>query len=239
MLKVAVCDDDSAEAKRVADMVRAYADFDISVYSSSGTLERDLCEGAAFDLYLLDIIMPKPDGIDLARLIRRSDSTSAVIFLTSHDGRALEAFGVRAAQYLIKPVDRETLNRELDSAISALNVRNAKTFLLKASDGTQAVPFHRIAYCELKGRALCCVTLDGARLKSVTLRQPFDEVVAPLLSDGRFIRPHMSFVVNMDFVKSVHARSVLMKSGAIIPITHGAVGDVKEKYIRYFFKGKT
>ncbi len=101
MLMVAICDDDASEVKKIEDFVRAYnGDFDITVYTSSKELARAIEEGAAFDVYLLDIVMPKPDGIELARIIRQTDETAVIIYLTSHDGRALDAFSVRASQYL-------------------------------------------------------------------------------------------------------------------------------------------
>lgn len=236
MLRVAICDDEAEETRRIEGFIRAMCDFDISVYTSSGELARDISEGAAFDLYLLDIIMPGPDGIELARIIRRNDKAAAIIYLTSHDGRALDAFRVHAAQYLLKPVTRDTLRLELDAAIAGIKTRNAKTFMVKTKDGAQAVAFHRIMYCELEGRALRCVTSEAERHRSVTLRVPFDEAVLELMSDSRFIRPHFSFAVNMDYIKSVQRQSIVMKNGVVIPIAHGAVGEIREKYMQYFFK---
>ncbi len=239
MVKVAVCDDDASEVKKIEDFVRAYdGDFDITVYTSSKELARAIEDGAAFDVYLLDIVMPNPDGIELARLIRQTDETAAIIYLTSHDGRALDAFSVRASQYLTKPVRRETLYRELDIALTAVKAKNANIFLLKTKNGQQAIPFHRIVYCELENRALSCVTADGERHRSVTLRAPFDKAVSPLLADKRFIRPHISFAVNMDYVKSIQGNCFVMKTGETVPIAHRAADEVKEKYLHYFFRGE-
>ena len=237
-VRVAICDDDAGEVQRIEGFVNAYSDFDISAYTNSEELAKDIADGASFDLYLLDIVMPAPDGIALAQIIRRSDKTAVIIYLTSHDGRAREAFHVRAAQYLSKPVSRETLRHELDIAITAVKERNVKTFMLKTNTETIAVPFHRIVYCEHEGRAVTCVTANGEIYRSVSLRAPFDEAISELMADTRFVRPHTSFVVNMDYAKSVQAQTLLMKNGASIPITHGMVKDIKEKYIQYFFRGR-
>ncbi len=238
MLRVAICDDDAAEADRVAGIVRAYADFDVVSYTSSRELAGHIMDGAVFDLYLLDVVMPPPDGIDLARLIRESDDTAAILYLTSHDGRALDAFRVRASQYLVKPVDGDTLRRELDVALAAVQARNAKTFLLKTKDGTVALPFHRIAYCELHGRILRCVASDGEEHCGVTLRTSFDAAVAPLMADSRFIRPHTSFAANLDHVLSIQGNALLMKTGVSLPIAHGAARETKKRYLQHFFRGE-
>ncbi len=131
MIKVAICDDEAAEAIKIDSFVRAYGDFDIRVYTSSSELARDIDDGAAFDLYLLDVVMPKPDGIELAQLIRELDETAVIIYLTNRDDRSLDAFRVYASQYLVKPVDLDTLQRALDIALITVKDRNAKIFILK------------------------------------------------------------------------------------------------------------
>ncbi len=235
MVRIAICDDEAAEARRIEGFVRAYDDFDISVYVSSKELARDIDGGALFDLYLLDVVMPKPDGIELARLIRETDETAAIIYLTSHDERALDAYRVRASQYLVKPVDRDTLFREMDAALAAAKLRGSRTFLLKTKEGTQVIPLHRIVCCELFERTVCCLTADGQTHRGVTLRTSFDEATAKLLADHRFLRPHTSYVVNMDYVKSMQGDSLTMRLGADIPIARRAAGEIKAKYLQYFF----
>jgi DNA-binding LytR/AlgR family response regulator len=237
MLRVAICDDEIDELKRIEGFVRAYDDFDtVAVYNSSKELAWAVEDGLSFDLYLLDVVMPRPDGIELARLIRKTDQTSAIVYLTSHNGHALDAFRVRASQYLIKPVSHETLRRELDAALTALKARNANTFLLKTKEETLNIPFHRIVYCELERRTLCCTTADGKKQTSVTLRKPFEEVVSVLLTDNRFVRPHSSFAVNLDYVESMKSKSLTMKNGTVIPIVHRVAGEIKETYLHYFFR---
>jgi DNA-binding LytR/AlgR family response regulator len=235
MAKIAICDDEIDEAARIEEFVRAYDHCDIAVYNNSRELVWAIEDGATFDVYLLDVVMPKPDGIELARIIRRTDETAAIIYLTNHDERALDAFRVQASQYLTKPVSRETLFRELDAALTAIKTKKSQTFLLKTKDGTQALPIHRIAYCELENRAISCVTADGKKQTSITLREPFEEALASLLNDNRFIRPHVSFAVNLDYVESLKGTSLIMKTGASIPIAHRASSEIKEKYLRHFF----
>ncbi len=236
MIKVAICDDEAAEAIRIDGFVRAYDDCDIKVYTSSKELARDIEDGAAFDLYLLDVVMPKPDGIELAQLIRELDETAVIIYLTNWNDRSLDAFRVYASQYLVKPVHLDTLQRALDIALISVKDRNAKIFMLKTKDGSKAIPFHRIVYCELKDRTLRCVTADDKKHDSTTLRVSFEEAVSPLLSDSRFIRPHTSFVVNMDYVRSIEGNTLSMRIGGSVPIAQRAKGEVKEKYLQYFFR---
>ncbi len=238
MLKIAICDDEAAEVKRIEGFVRTYDDCDICAYTNSKKLAWDIEDGASFDLYLLDVVMPSPDGIELARLIRDFDVTAVIIYLTSRTDRSLDAFRVHASQYLVKPVSFDMLRKELDTALITVKNRNAKTFLLKTKDSTAAIPFHRIVYCEHKDRTLCCITADGETHLSTTLRIPFNDAISPLLSDCRFIRPHTSFVVNMDYVQRIQGSAMLIGIHGSVPIAHRAIGEIKERYLQYFFRGE-
>ncbi len=238
MIKVAICDDEAAEAIKIDNFIRAYDDCDIKVYTNSQELAWDIEDGAAFDLYLLDVVMPKPDGIELAQLIRKWDETAVIIYLTSRDDRSLDAFRVFASQYLVKPVSFDTLRHVLDIAILSIKDRNARIFILKHKDGTEAIPFHRIVYCELEDRTLSCLTADNIKHRSTTLRIPFKEAVSPLIQDRRFIRPHTSYVANMDYVQSIQGNTLSMRIGGSIPIAQRALSEIKERYLRHFFRGE-
>lgn len=66
-----------------------------------------------FDAVLLDVRMPGLDGMELARILARFARPPAVIFVTAHEGHAIEAFEVGASGYLLKPVDEQRLDRVL------------------------------------------------------------------------------------------------------------------------------
>jgi len=70
------------------------------------------CVDAAF----LDIEMPGMLGIDLATELTRRNPDIRIFFVTAYDQYALNAFGVNALGYLLKPYNLEMLARELDKA---------------------------------------------------------------------------------------------------------------------------
>src|SRR3546814_5187265 len=73
-----------------------------------------LVEGVAPDLLLLDIAMPRLDGMEVARAVGKSNFNPAVIFVTAFEGFAVEAFDLAAMDYLLKPVSFERLVRAID-----------------------------------------------------------------------------------------------------------------------------
>ena len=68
----------------------------------------------------LDIEMPGMNGIELARQLKLLDEKIKIIFVTAYEQYALEAFGVRAIGYLLKPYSREDIQKELDHAASLM-----------------------------------------------------------------------------------------------------------------------
>ncbi|HAB93378.1 MAG TPA: histidine kinase [Lachnospiraceae bacterium] len=84
--------------------------------ASSGRKALELVKSYQIDVAFLDIEIGGTNGIDLARKIREMQPDVRIIFVTSHDSYALDAFSVHATGYLLKPVFSEDLARELTFA---------------------------------------------------------------------------------------------------------------------------
>lgn len=65
------------------------------------------------DLILLDISLPKENGLKFAARLRAENRLMPIVFMTSHKEHALEAFDVYAFDYLVKPIVRERLQRTI------------------------------------------------------------------------------------------------------------------------------
>lgn len=69
------------------------------------------------DTAFLDIEMADINGIELAKKLRQTDENIRIVFVTAYGQYALEAFGVDAIGYLLKPYSREDIRKELNKAI--------------------------------------------------------------------------------------------------------------------------
>ncbi|MDF3299536.1 LytR/AlgR family response regulator transcription factor [Streptomyces tropicalis] len=63
----------------------------------------------AIDVVFLDIHMPGLDGLDLARLLTGFAAPPLVVFVTAHEDFAVQAFDLKAVDYVLKPVRTERL----------------------------------------------------------------------------------------------------------------------------------
>ena len=71
------------------------------------------------DLVLLDLTMPELDGLGVARQLAAQANPPAVIFVTAHDNHAVEAFDLDAVDYVLKPVEKERLERAIARVLGA------------------------------------------------------------------------------------------------------------------------
>ncbi|MDX1295457.1 MAG: response regulator transcription factor [Sulfurimonadaceae bacterium] len=88
------------------------------------------------DIMLLDINMPKRDGLEVSKAIREEDLRSRIIILTAHteQERLLFAAELGLTRYLLKPVKRQDLRNALAKASTELDFMqngNSKQIALK------------------------------------------------------------------------------------------------------------
>jgi len=74
------------------------------------------------DIILLDINIPKLNGIDVAKRIREHDKKTIIIVLTAYDDREIliQAVELKLTKYLLKPVSRSILKETLTKAIQEI-----------------------------------------------------------------------------------------------------------------------
>ena len=117
MLKIAICDDTREErelveqyAKRYFDARKQPAEFEI-FHSMQDVLDT----GRAYDLYLLDVLMPGKSGIQGAADLLKLYADPVIIFITSSLESAVDSYRVCASGFLLKPVRwvdfEETMDR--------------------------------------------------------------------------------------------------------------------------------
>ncbi|MBQ4630430.1 MAG: response regulator transcription factor [Clostridia bacterium] len=214
-MNIAICDDEERCLKNATDAAKKYAsqktDKLISVESFSHPEDLiDACEKkGGYDIYILDVVMPDMNGISLGEKLRELGFDGKIIYLTSSEEYSLDAFRVKAFDYLIKPINEEAFFRTVDEALAHITEKNDKYILVKSKERSIKLSFDSIMYAELSKRAVCYHLTKGKTVESVTLRTPFTEACADLLSDKRFFLCSQSMLVNLDHVTEVENEAVV------------------------------
>jgi DNA-binding LytR/AlgR family response regulator len=198
------------------------------------------------DVVFLDIRMPGLDGLELARVFSNMAVPPAVVFVTAHDDRAVDAFDVGAVDYLLKPLRSERLRNALDRILSArppIGVGDA------ASDGpgddevipvelagtTKLVPRSAVRYVEAQGDYARLHTND---MKSHLVRIPLS-VLEDRWRDAGFVRIHRSYLVSLPLVTELRLSGsgyvVRIGSGtdtAELPVSRRHTRELKDRLVR-------
>ena len=112
-MRVLIADDEPLARSRLQALLAQCRD--VEVLGSFGDAQAALaaCVELKPDLILLDIRMPGLDGLQLAQRLSAMPSAPRVVFCTAFDEYAVDAYDVRAVDYLLKPFSLERLQRAL------------------------------------------------------------------------------------------------------------------------------
>ena len=125
-MKIVICDDCREDLIKVERLLLSYEEshdtqFEVEKYSDALQVYHKILQNELADIYILDMIMPEKTGIDIGNLLEKSGKC-AVIYITSSDEFALEAYGVHAVRYLLKPVSEEVFAEAMGYAVSYISM---------------------------------------------------------------------------------------------------------------------
>ena len=235
---IAVCDDQAEELSALTallDQWQAERHFPLRYHtfrSAAGML--DAAQRERFSLYLLDVMMPGIDGMDAAREIRTFDDAADIVFLTSSPGFAYESYGVRALEYLLKPVSAKLLFPLLDRLYQ--REQNPQDGLTVRSEGVLVrLPFSQLSYVEVMGKHLFFHMTDDSVHEVVGALKEYE---GALLARPEFMRTHRSYIVNMLQAEKLSPAGVVTFSGRSVPVSRLLYNQLQKDYLELLFSGR-
>lgn len=237
MLHIAICDDQPKELEIVIKYITEYLganklEAEIKEFSHPDKLLTAI-ETGCFHIYILDIVMPLVNGLELGKEIRRLDREAQIIYATTEPQFALQAYAANPINYLIKPIDKQHLFDTLTLAISKADLADEQTFTVKTADGLRVIKLQEIACCEYRSHAVIFNLTNGEEVVSRTMRDSFSEHCAPILTDRHFLQCYTSFIVNMRRVERFAKDSFTLRGGKIVPIAAKQYAAVRDAYMDY------
>ena len=178
-----------------------------------------------YDVYLLDIIMPHLNGIDVAQKVRERGETAELLFLTTSREYAVEAFSVKASGYLIKPVQKMDFEQEMLHCIQNLAPKENPAILLKTKEGIRRMHIREIVMVESFNHSRVCILSDGTAVEtSATLSSLYEQ----LQEYACFFLPHRAYIVNLDYVNGLTPTELMMAGGQRVPVSRNIYPKLKE-----------
>jgi DNA-binding LytR/AlgR family response regulator len=140
-----------------------------------------------------------------------------VIFTTAYDNYAIRAFRVNSVDYLLKPIEKESLTKALEryklifeknasstqhvDNLSTQMVRSYKTrFFVKIGNHFHSIPVDSIDCFYTVERAVFFTTING---KKFDLDYSLDQV-QKLVDPEKFFRINRNYLINMNAIQDIH-----------------------------------
>ncbi|MFI9010625.1 LytR/AlgR family response regulator transcription factor [Actinosynnema sp. NPDC053489] len=211
------------------------------------TLHRAMDAGQPVDAVFLDIRMPGLDGLDLARVLSRFAQPPRIVFVTAHQEPAVEAFELKALDYLLKPVRAERLAESVHRIVHEVLDSKAPEPVAAAPAektpdvGEEVIPvelggitrFIRLAeirYVEAHG--------DYARLHTATgsglVRAALNGLEERWRSAG-FVRIHRSHLVSLGHIDELRLEDGHLSvniGGAVLPVSRRHARHLRQLLVR-------
>lgn len=237
MIRVALCDDEASALDGTLALLDRYRrerahQIVCSVFHSPVELLAKIEQGARFDVLFLDILMPGQNGIDTAAEIRAFDTNVKIVFLTSSAEFAVQSYTVEAYFYQLKPLRWESFSKVMDSVLERCVQERRNRLLLHCKSGLTCLDPNCLEFCEVIHRTLLLHLSSG---KVLECTGSLDELSRRLADFGGFLRPHRSYLINLDYVQSISYRAVTMSSLTEIPIPRGKYNEIKDALLAQVF----
>lgn len=225
-LHIGICDDEVQDLAYILDLVKRYdthSQFALSTFLSAGEL-LEAAKASAFDIVLLDIEMPPPNGFEAARQLMDSPAPPCIVFTTKSNAYAMKGYGI-AIRYLQKPIVYEAVADALDAAVAQAN---AHRLTIQTDHALHTIPLRDVQYIEVFGHyALIHTDQDAFRCRS-TLKE-----ITGRLPRGFFAVCHKSYVVNLEHIRSATASEIRLNSGAVVPIGRTKAREFNQAFYRF------
>jgi DNA-binding LytR/AlgR family response regulator len=252
-LSVLAVDDERPALTDLVRMLRKSAAIRQVDMAETGSVALRLLNAAEppYDGVFLDVRMPDLSGTDLAKVLTRFATPPAVVFVTAYPDAAVEAFELRAVDYLVKPVSHTRLEEAIarigelgrlrvhedsganGSASEGENGERASGKDIVPVDGlggaTRLVPRGSILYLQAAGDYVRVITRDGRFLLRGTLGG-----LASRWGDFGFVRVHRQFVVNLAHVVEVRPKlngtaTLRLVGDHDVPVSRREIGELRRR----------
>lgn len=119
MIRILLAEDQAMVRQGLKMMIETDPGIEVTGEAVNGKQAVALCETQAFDLIIMDIRMPKMDGLEATRIILSRWPKCKVLILTTFndDEYALEALKSGACGYMLKDADTSELIRSIRSCL--------------------------------------------------------------------------------------------------------------------------
>ncbi|MCH5162038.1 MAG: response regulator transcription factor [Clostridiales bacterium] len=209
MLTMAVVDDEREHIERFKELVaRFFADFprygseyNVVEFSSGEKLLENYAP--RYDVIFLDIDMDGINGMKTAKLIRKTDESTPIIFITRMARYAIEGYAVAALDFIVKPLDYASFSVKMKRAFSRMAKNKSQRIQLNVEGEVVFVDVRDILYVEVLKHVVVWHTKKGDYRAWGSLKDAAEQI-----EDPNFCMCNRCYLVNLRHVKGLDKNTV-------------------------------
>lgn len=236
ILKVAVCDDDDCALDGIAGAAEAAfrrhgAQAAIERFHSMRQLNERMKE-QRFDLLLLDIDMPKVDGIRFGLYLRENKDRTEIVYVSNREDRVFESFQVHPFGFVRKSHFLKDIGAVIEAFLAAQRAEDKEGEQLlvpQGKSGIVSIPIRSIIYIEGSGKQQL-VHLDD-RKDVLALRSSMENLESKVADKG-FLRIHKGYLVNYRWISVIARTQAELTNGEVLPLSRSNAARIREEYLR-------
>ena len=216
-LRILIADDERPAREFLKAILREYDDVEVVAEAADGPEALEAIKQMKPDLALLDLQMPELSGLDVVKLLRKSQMP-LVAFVTAFDQFAVQAFELNAVDYLLKPVEKSRLRQTIDRAAGRLEQddwRDRETEKLSTATRT---------YDEISGSDL--IERIPVKIREDIFLVSVNDV-ASIVADGELL--HITTEDNRKYVINFRLKDLegRLDPQTFIRLSRGAIANLK------------
>lgn len=183
----------------------------------------EIKESMHYDIYILDIEMPKINGLELAGKIRQIDSEGYIIFITSHLEFMMEGYDYNAYQYIPKGKMKEKLPITLKSLQKRLEIDTEKYYQISTNYRYEKILYKDLFYVYKDQKNAVFVT----RNEKISIRETLKNIYKQL-EKKEFILIDRGYIVNIVHIMRISQNNIFLRNNERLKISRTYADKVKE-----------
>lgn len=203
MIKVLIADDEKHARDRVKELLSGYDIFSLEYEAKNGDEVLNYLINNKIDVAFLDINMP---GISVLKLIAGIKKPPSIVFQTAYSVHAVDAFGLDALDYLLKPITKERFEKtvekiieKLDKSVNLPKDQNIKSISVKKDNIIKIIKIEEIFLITFSDSLTFLHTNYEKYIIDCSINY-YEEK----LSKHNFFRVNRNDLINLDQIKSIH-----------------------------------
>lgn len=233
MVNICLCDDNRVILQKCKDCLKKTAEkYDFDIYIKTFTCGEEIIHYFEsfsenhIDIIFMDIIMDQLSGVETSRQLRDKGYAGEIIYLTSSNEFAVDAYDTFPFYYLMKNEYAKKLEEVFLQALRRKKEKFKDEILCKKGTVIKRIQLDDIQFIEVYGRNIII-----HKQKDVFEFMANMELIEEKIRDKGFLRTNRSYIVNLKYVKNIVKNKLEMYSGKLIPLSPKYSLEVKKEIL--------